>query len=119
MNTPGPNRWLGGKELDKFRRKERAREEADAEPLKDLLGNYLQRSSLGNALLPASPAFQKAWNEAAGALASRCTPCKWERGTLWVDVPDPGWKFELRWRLAELAQAMRDRGIAVRQIRIR
>ncbi|MBK8801216.1 MAG: DUF721 domain-containing protein [Fibrobacteres bacterium] len=119
MNSPRPDRWLGGKDLDRFRRKERARDDKEAEPVAGLLGNYLERSSLGAALMPASPAFQKAWSEVAGPLASRCTPCKWENGVLWVDVPDPGWKFELRWRLGELAQAMRDRGISLRQIRIR
>jgi hypothetical protein len=119
VNGPG-ERWLSGRDLDGFRRKARASraEGADAEALPDLLGKYLGKSSLGQALLPASPRFLAAWEKAAGPLASRCTPSRWERGVLWVQVPDPGWKFELRWRLAKIAQDLRDQGIPVREIRI-
>jgi len=119
VNGPG-GRWLSGRDLDGFRRKARASraEGADPEGLPDLLGNYLQRSSLGQALLPATPGFVAAWEKSAGALASRCKPSRWERGVLWVQVPDPGWKFELRWRLPQIAQGLREQGIAVREIRI-
>jgi len=120
VNRPDGNGWTSGRDIDKFRRKERVsrKEESDPEPLSGLLGNYLRKSSLGQALLPASPEFLAAWARAAGPLASRCIPHRWEKGVLWVDAPDPGWKFELRWKLGPIAQAMRERGIAVREIRI-
>lgn len=110
---------MGGRDLDKFRKKERLREEGDAQSLQGLLGNYLQRSSLGQALLVTSPAFRQAWAEVAGPLGERCLPMRWENGVLWVEVSDPGWKFELRWKLPDLARALRERGQDVRQIRIR
>ena len=120
MNRPDRPEWTSGRDADRFRRKERfaRKEEADAEPLSGLLGNYLNRSSLGQALLPASPRFLAAWAEAAGPLAVRCIPQRWERGVLWVSAPDPGWKFELRWKLGPIAQALREKGVQVREIRI-
>ena len=120
MNRPDRPDWTSGRDVDRFRRKERfaRKEEADPEPLAGLLGNYLNRSSLGQALLPASPQFLAAWAEAAGPLAARCIPQRWERGVLWVSAPDPGWKFELRWKLGPIANALREKGIQVREIRI-
>lgn len=120
-NGQPPERWVDGREIDRFRRKERAshREVGDAKDLQSLLGNYLARSSLGTSLLPASPGFVAAWQTVAGeALASRCTPTKWRQGVLWITVPDPGWKFELRWKLGEFATGLRAAGFPVREIRI-
>lgn len=119
--APQPEHWLSGREIDRFRRKERAshREEGDPKDLNSLMGNYLARSSLGTSLLPASPGFVAAWRKVAGeALASRCTPVRWQRGVLWIAVPDPGWKFELRWKLAEFAKGLRAEGFPVREIRM-
>lgn len=116
-----PERWVDGREIDRFRRKERAshREAGDAQDLQSLLGNYLARSSLGTSLLPASPAFVAAWQKVAGEeLSSRCTPSRWDRGILWITVPDPGWKFELRWKLAEFSAGLRAQGFPVREIRM-
>lgn len=114
-------RWTSGRDLDGFRRKDRARrrEEGDAVPVSGILGDYLRRSSLGQALLPGSAEFTAAWKEVAGPFAERCEPRKWESGILWVEVRDPGWKFELRWKLPALAEGLRARGIGVREIRIR
>lgn len=116
-----PEHWVNGRELDRGRTKERAshKEEGDAQDLKSLLGKYLTKSSLGTALLPASPGFVAAWQKVAGpVLATRCTPKRWQNGVLWVVVPDPGWKFELRWKLAELATGLRAEGYPVREIRM-
>ena len=112
--------WTSGRDLDKFRRKERAshRESGDAQPVSGMLGNYLKRSSLGETLLPASPEFVAAWKEAAGPLSARCEVRRWEKGVLWVDAPDPGWKFELRWKLGPIAQALRAKGFPVRELRL-
>ena len=112
--------WTSGRDLDGFRRKERSahRESGDARPLAGILGDYLRRSSLGEALLPGSDDFLAAWKEAAGPFAARCEPTRWQHGVLWVKVPDPGWKFELRWKAGPIAQALRDRGFPVREIRI-
>ena len=121
-NPPAnPEHWVTGRELDRARTKERVQHQVqgDAKDLKSLLGNYLTRSSLGTALLPASPAFVTAWAKVAGpVLVSRCTPHLWRNGVLWVSVPDPGWKFELRWKLAELAAGLRTEGFPVRAIPI-
>ncbi len=119
-----PSPWIGGSELDRRRTKERAKaaEEAagDAKSLEGLLGAYLQRSSLGVALLPSSPRFLEAWKRAAGdALALRARPVRLEAGVLELEVADPAWKFELRYREAELLEALRREGIEVRQVRAR
>lgn len=116
-----PEHWINGRELDHKRSKERAasREEGDARDLGSLLGKYLAKSSLGSALLPASPGFVAAWQKVAGpVLATRCTPCRWKDGVLWIRVPDPGWKFELRWKLAEFATGLRAEGFPVREVRM-
>jgi hypothetical protein len=112
--------WISGRDLDGRRRKARAQraEGADAEIVSGLFGQYLRRSSLGQSLLPTSPEFRAAWEAAAGPLATRCEPTRWERGVLRVRVPDPGWKFELRFRLPEIARVLRERGIPVREVRI-
>ena len=118
---PPPEAWVDGRAIDQRRRKERAAqaEEGDAKDLGSLMGAYLTRSSLGSALLPASPRFVAAWKKVAGdALAARCNPTRWRGGVLWITVPDAGWKFELRWKLAELAAGMRAEGIPVKEIRI-
>ncbi|MEN9307876.1 MAG: Dna[CI] antecedent, DciA [Fibrobacterota bacterium] len=126
FHKPGQNpslepHWVTGRELDRARTKERAKSqyEGDAHDLKSLLGNYLTRSSLGTSLLPASPGFVAAWLKVAGsALGPRCTPVRWSNGTLWISVPDPGWKFELRWKLTEFAAGLRAEGYPVREIRM-
>lgn len=114
-----PDDWVSGRELDRWRSKERKKEEGDAQALSGLLGNYLAKSSLGEALLPASPTFRAAWARVAGPMAERCTPCAWERGTLWVSVPDPGWKFEFRLRMGDFARALGREGFPVRMIRMK
>ena len=116
-----PQHWITGREIDRGRAKERAshKEEGDAKDLKSLLSSYLAKSSLGTSLLPASPGFVAAWQKVAGpVLASRCTPTQWRDGVLWITVPDPGWKFELRWKLAEFASGLRTEGFPVREIRM-
>ncbi len=118
---PNPEHWVTGRELDRGRVKERAKHKVEGDPqdLKSLLGNYLTRSSLGTSLLPASPQFVAAWQKVSGpVLSTRCTPHKWQNGVLWVSVPDAGWKFELRWKLAELAAGLRSEGFPVREIRM-
>lgn len=119
-----PSPWVGGNELDRRRTKERAKtageSEGDAKSLDGLLGAYMRRSSLGAALLPSSPRFLDAWKRAAGdALALRARPVRMDGGVLELEVADPAWKFELRYREAELLEALRREGIEVRQVRAR
>lgn len=116
--------WVGGRDLDRMRVKERAKSagesEGDANPLEGMIGAYLRRSSLGAALLPVTPRFLQAWERAAGeALAKRATPVRLDGGVLELDVADPSWKFELRFREAELVEALRREGIQVKGVRAR
>ncbi len=120
----GAPRWVGGRELDHMRVKERAKSagesEGDPHPLEGMLGAYLQRSSLGAALLPVTPRFLQAWERAAGeAFARRARPVHIDAGVLELEIPDPAWKFELRFREAELVQALRREGIQVKGVRAR
>lgn len=119
-----PSPWIGGGDLDKRRTKDRAKaageNAGDAKSIEGLLDSYLQRSSLGSALIPTSPRFLAAWGRAAGeALSRRARPIRLEAGVLDLEVADPAWKFELRFREAELLEALKREGIAVRQIRSR
>lgn len=123
LSSGGPG-WIDGKMLDARRGKERHKsaEECagDAHPLQDILGNYLKRSSLGEALLPATPRFLEIWERAAGeGLAKRAKPLHIKNGVLELEVPDAAWKFELRFREAALVEALRREGLSVRSIRVR
>lgn len=119
-----PAHWVGGKELDRRRVKERAKSagecEGDAKPLEGMMGAYLMRSSLGAALLPVTPRFLAAWERAAGeGLAKRARPVRVDDGVLELEVPDPSWKFELRFREAALVEALRREGLQIRGVRAR
>lgn len=116
--------WVGGKALDARRGKERAKsaEECagDARSLEGMLGAYLERSSLGAALLPVTPRFLEAWERAAGeGLAKRARPVRVENGVLELSVDDPTWKFELRFREAALLEALAREGLRIKAIRTR
>lgn len=122
-SQPGPA-WVGGKALDAKRTKDRVRsaEECagDAKSLEGMLGAYLERSSLGAALLPVTPRFLAAWERAAGeALAKRARPLRVENGVLELEVADPAWKFELRFREAALLEALQREGLRIKAIRTR
>jgi len=115
---------VGGKALDARRTKDRVRsaEECagDAKSLEGILGAYLERSSLGAALLPVTPRFLAAWERAAGeALAKRARPLRVENGVLELEVSDPAWKFELRFREAALLEALQREGLKIKAIRTR
>lgn len=50
------------------------------------------------------------WEEVAGpAIARSAVPCSWERGTLLLRVPDPGWARELEGRERELLDRLASR----------
>lgn len=104
----------------KERAKSAGESEGDANPLEGMIGAYLQRSSLGAALLPVTPRFLQAWERAAGdAFAKRARPVRIDAGVLELDISDPAWKFELRFREAELVQALQREGIRVKGVRAR
>lgn len=125
QNSSSPQTpWVGGKALDARRGKERAKsaEECagDARSLEGMLGAYLERSSLGAALLPVTPRFLEAWERAAGeGLAKRARPVRVENGVLELAVDDPTWKFELRFREAALLEALAREGLRIKAIRTR
>jgi len=119
-----PSPWVGGRDLDRRRTKERSKsaEECagEARSLEGMIGTYLQRSSLGAALLPVTPRFLQAWERAAGeAFAKRARPVRFEAGVLELEISDPAWKFELRFREGELVQALRREGVEVKGVRAR
>ena len=114
--------WVDGKILDTRRTKERTNSagecEGDAKSLEGILGTFLERSSLGASLLPASPRFLAAWERAAGeALAKRAQPVRVSNGVLELSVQDPAWKFELRYREAALLEALQREGLRIKSIR--
>lgn len=112
---PPPEPWVSGRELDRSRGRERRSDrDRDAEGLGGVLSSYLARSSLGERLVPASERFLAAWRRAAGdLLADRAVPRRLAGNVLHLEVRDPSWRFELRWRGKELAARLREEGIEV------